>query len=187
MKWLLTVFLGLSLLCSWSARAQDAATDERINKLSGQIEDLIAAHKTLQKQLTEISQRVDDLREQVGKPNASYITHDDLKPLADSIREVDRKRIQDAENIQKQLVNIQKLAAQTPPPRRTEKAPPEKEKERPQKGFEYQVQTGDTLSSIIQAYRDQNVKVTLDQVKKANPGLKPEKMHVGQVIFIPAP
>lgn len=46
---------------------------------------------------------------------------------------------------------------------------------------------GDTLSTIVQAYRDNNIKVTMDQILKANPGLKPERMRVGQKIFIPAP
>jgi LysM repeat protein len=164
------------------AQAQESAIEERFNKLQGQIEDLITAHKALQRQLSEIGQRVNELREQAARPNPGAVTHDDLKPLADSIREVDRKRLQDAEKIQSQLLTIQKLAAATPPPRAPERPP-----ERTQKGFEYQVQKGDTLSSIIQAYRDQNVKVTLDQVLKANPGLKPERLQVGQVVFIPAP
>jgi len=184
MKRFLAAAAALSLLASVPLFAQDAATEERINKLNGQIEELMTAHRTLQKQLSELAQRVDDLREQSGKPNASYLTHEDLKPLADAIREVDRKRIQDAENIQKTLLNIRQLVAQTP----TKK--PEKavvKDERPQKGFEYQVQPGDTLSTILQAYREKNVKVTLDQVLKANPGLKPERMKVGETIFIPAP
>jgi LysM repeat protein len=57
----------------------------------------------------------------------------------------------------------------------------------PDKGFEYEVKKDDTLSLIVKAYRDNNIKITMDQVLKANPGLKPEKMRVGQKIFIPAP
>jgi LysM repeat protein len=54
-----------------------------------------------------------------------------------------------------------------------------------EKGYEYTVQSGDTLSAIVQAYRDQGVKVTVDDVLKANPSLKPSSMRVGQKIFIP--
>jgi LysM repeat protein len=57
----------------------------------------------------------------------------------------------------------------------------------PEKGFEHEVKSGQTLSAIIQAYRDQGVKVTLKQVLDANPTLKPERMKAGQKIFIPAP
>lgn len=186
MKRLFPILTVCCLLLASEAPAQDPATEERLNKLAGQIEDLITAHKALQSDISGLSRRLDDLREQVGKPNVDYATHEDLKALADSIREVDRKRIQDAENIQKQLLTIQKLAASAPAPsvRKQEKTP---QVDRPQKGFEYTVQPGDTLSSIIQACRDQNVKVTLDQVLKANPGLVPERMKVGQTIFIPAP
>jgi LysM repeat protein len=57
----------------------------------------------------------------------------------------------------------------------------------PDKGFEYEVKSGDTLSAIIAAYREQNIKITLKQVLNANPGLDEKKLKVGQKIFIPAP
>ena len=57
----------------------------------------------------------------------------------------------------------------------------------PEKGFEHAVASGDTLSTIAQAYKEKGIKVTVDQILKANPGLVPEKMKVGQKIFIPAP
>ena len=46
---------------------------------------------------------------------------------------------------------------------------------------------GDTLSIIAKAYRDQGIKVTTDQILKANPGLDPKSLKVGQKILIPAP
>jgi beta-lactamase regulating signal transducer with metallopeptidase domain/LysM repeat protein len=55
------------------------------------------------------------------------------------------------------------------------------------KGFEYVIQKGDTLSIIAQAYKEKNIKVSNDDILKANPGLKAEKLKVGQKIFIPAP
>ena len=58
---------------------------------------------------------------------------------------------------------------------------------KPEKGFEHVVQSGDTLLGIVQAYREKNIKVTKDQILKANPGLVAEKMRVGQKIWIPAP
>ncbi|MEI9961901.1 MAG: LysM domain-containing protein [Limisphaerales bacterium] len=56
-----------------------------------------------------------------------------------------------------------------------------------QKGYEYEIHSGDTLSVIAKAYRDQGIKVTSDQILKANPGLDAKSLKVGQKIFIPAP
>lgn len=176
--------LASALICSWASRGQDAATEERLNRLAGDIEGLIVAHKGLQKQIQELSAQVESLREQMQRPNTSYLTSEDIKPIVESIREVDRKRLADAEKIQEQLKAIQRIAASAPPPPRTTKPPVA---DKPEKGFEYEIQPGDTLSTIAAAYRQQNVKVTTDQILKANPGLKPERLQVGQIIFIPKP
>ena len=47
--------------------------------------------------------------------------------------------------------------------------------------------TATRLSIIVKAYRDQGIKVTADQILKANPGLDPKNLIVGKKIFIPAP
>ena len=49
------------------------------------------------------------------------------------------------------------------------------------------VEGRDTLSTIAQAYKEKGIKVTVDQILKANPGLVPERMRTGQKIWIPAP
>jgi LysM repeat protein len=55
------------------------------------------------------------------------------------------------------------------------------------KGFEHVIAPGDTLSTIAQAYREKGVKVTSEQILKANPGLKEKSLQPGQKIFIPSP
>ena len=57
----------------------------------------------------------------------------------------------------------------------------------PQHGYEYPVQSGDTLSAIARAYKDKGVKVTVQQIEKANPGLTATTLYVGKTIFIPDP
>ena len=54
-----------------------------------------------------------------------------------------------------------------------------------QNGYEYEVKPGDTLGLIIKAYRDKGVKVTLAQIKAANPKMNPEVLIPGHKIFIP--
>ncbi len=184
------------LLCSLAAtstlRAQDAAAEERYNKLNGAIEDLIASQKAQQKQLNELAREISNLREQASKPNASYATEEDVKRLAEALKEVDRKRIEDAEKIHNELLHIGKSISQAAPPPPKKQKDKEKteviEKAKPsEKGYEYVVQKGDTLSIIAQTYRENKIKVTPEDIIKANPGLKAEKLRPGQKIFIPAP
>jgi LysM repeat protein len=188
----IALLLSAMTMCSTSAlRAQDAATEERMNKLSGAIEDLKAANEALRKHLDALLKEVETVREQANKPTGNYASQESLKQLADVVREVDRKRVEDGEKVRTELLNLRKillnqpaLAKRTTPPPTTEIPPAEK----PQNGFEYVVQKGDTFSTIVQACREQKkLKVTGEQIQKANPNLKPDKIYPGQKIFIPAP
>jgi LysM repeat protein len=193
MKRIAIVAVGIALLAGPAVRAQDAASEERYNKLSGQLEDLRANQESLHKKIEALAQAIEGLRGQVNKPTGNYASDEDLKRLADAVKEIDRKRLEDYEKIRTELKNLGKsLSAPTPAVRKTVSTPvadnSNSEKSNvPDKYFEYQVKKGDTLSIIVQAYRDNNFKLTMDQVLKANPGLKPEKMRVGQKIVIPAP
>jgi septal ring factor EnvC (AmiA/AmiB activator) len=180
------LFLASALLCPAVGHAQDAATEERLNKLSGKIEDLIAAHETFRKHLTDLSRELQALREQQGKPSPNYAAQEDLQRVADAVKEVDRKRVEDNEKVRSELLKIAKLL-NAPPIRKTADPGPTEKAHIPDKGYEYVIQKDDTLSAIVQAYREKNIKVSIDQILKANPGLKPEKMQLGQKIFIPAP
>lgn len=188
------ILMFASVLCAAPALcAQDAATEERLNKLSGQIDDLIAGQKTLRDQMAELSRELQSLRDEQGKPNTSYANHDELSRLADAIKEVDRKRLEDNEKIHADLLKLGNSLALPPVSHKKphEPAPPNNvvpdKTAVSDKGFEHEIQPGDTLSGIVQGCRDKNIKVTIDQILKANPGLKPEKLKTGQKIFIPAP
>ncbi|HZR21467.1 MAG TPA: LysM peptidoglycan-binding domain-containing protein [Verrucomicrobiae bacterium] len=193
MKRIALFALGLALAIPAALPAQDAATEERLNKLSGQIEDLRASNEALNRRLETLTKDIDALRSQMDKPAGNFASDEDLKRLADTVKEIDRKRLDDYEKIRTELKSLGKtLAASAPSSVRKSSPPPVIEASNdkgsvPDKGFEYQVKHGDTLSLIVQAYRDNNIKVTKDQILKANPGLIPEKMKVGQKIFIPAP
>jgi LysM repeat protein len=193
MKRIAILALGFALSAGPALRAQDAASEERFNKLAGQIEDLRANQEAITKRIEALGKEIESLRAQVDKPTGNYASDEDLKRLAEAVKEIDRKRLEDYDKIRLELKNLGKsLAAPTPVVHKTVPSPvadnPTSEKSNiPDKGFEYQVKKGDTLSIIVQAYRDNNIKITMDQVLKANPGLKPERMRIGQKIFIPAP
>lgn len=202
----ISLLLAALLLCGISkVRGDDAATEERLNQLSGKIEDLIASQETQRKQLADLRREIESLREQASKPTGNFAAQEDLKRVADAVKEVDRKRLEDYDKIRTTIKELgTSLAAQ--PPQRTKKSDsatmeiaqadkhPKSEKtakseksEKSEKGFEYTIKSGDTLSGIVAAYREQNIKVTKDQIIGANPGLVPEKMRLGQKIWIPAP
>ncbi len=183
-------------------RAQDAATEERLNKLSGRIEDLIAAQESMRKQISDLSRELQSVNEKASKPVGNFASQEDLNRLKKAVEEVDRKRIDDAEKVQKQLLKLREdilknLNSLPPPPKKTT---PKKEHDvtpppdnsttsstENEKVFQYVVQPGDSLSMIAQAYREKNIKVSVDQILKANPGLTEKKLKVGQKIYIPAP
>jgi LysM repeat protein/uncharacterized small protein (DUF1192 family) len=197
MKRISLLCIMLALAVRPAARAQDAATEERLNRLGGKIEDLIAAQGEQDKRITALTREIAELREQLGKPNASYASQDELRRLGEAVKEVDRKRMDDNERIHSELLKLGKSLAQpSPAPKKPAAAPPasnDSDSKAPAAGgdkglgFTYKVQQGDRLSTIAQAYREKNIKVTVDQILKANPGLVAEKLKVGQEIWIPAP
>ncbi|MGO8927226.1 MAG: LysM peptidoglycan-binding domain-containing protein [Limisphaerales bacterium] len=190
-------FLLVTLaLCSASApavRAQDAATEERLNKLSARIDDLEASRDALKKRVEDLAKDVDSVREQAAKPTANYARPEDLNRLADAIKDVDRKRMEDADKIHAELLKLRDVlkAPLTSPKAKT--TPPPKEKSAPEqpaadaKVFPYTIRPDDTLDAIVQAYKEKNIKVTVAEILKANPGLKPERLIPGKKIYIPAP
>jgi len=193
MKQISLLLLALTLGAVPAARAQDAATEERLNKLSGQIEDLIAGQKQMKERLASLAREMENLREQASKPTASYAAQEDLKRLADSVKEVDRKRLEDYDKIRAELLKLGKvLSAPTPTSKKsastTTADSPDATKASPSaKGFEYVIEKNDNLSAIVKAYAEKNIKVTTEQILKANPGLDPNRLRVGKKIFIPAP
>jgi septal ring factor EnvC (AmiA/AmiB activator) len=191
MKRISLVCLLVALCGAPLSRAQDAATEERLNKLKGDIESIIESQQVLNKKLDQLTRELEAVREQAAQPKGNFASQDRVDAIAKAVAEVDKKRMQDADKIKTELENIRKGLLQATPPSPSAKkkanpvadAPPEKD----QQGFEYTLKAHDTLSTIVQAYREQKVKVTVDQILKANPGLKADRLIVGKTIFIPAP
>ena len=194
MKRISFLLVTLALCAAPGLRAQDAANEERFNKLSGRVDDLSAAQEVIKKQLNDLSRDVENLRDQASKPTGDYVRTEALNRLADAIKEVDRKRLEDADAIRAELLKLRKLLEAPVPsgkktsptriPKDTTAAPTQTASD---KGFEYVIQSGDTLGAIVQAYKEKHIKVTVKQILDANPGLKPESLKVDQKIFIPAP
>jgi nucleoid-associated protein YgaU len=187
--------LGALLLLAPALHAQPALppeVQERLQRLEGLVEDLLASQAALQKNLAALRDEMQAVREESRRAGdrlgERFVSHEDLRKLAEALREVDRKREEDKRLI---LEEIKKLA-QTPAPPAPREATRSAPREKPaaavaQKGYTYKIKPGDTLSAIAQAYAQSGVKVTVDDILKANPDLKPNRLPVDREIFIPDP
>ncbi|MGH7971198.1 MAG: hypothetical protein ACREIC_20955, partial [Limisphaerales bacterium] len=79
------------LLAVLTVRADDATTEERLSKLSGQIADLQAGQEALRRQYDSIARDLDSMREQLAKPSGNYAAVEDLNRLRDALKDVDQK------------------------------------------------------------------------------------------------
>lgn len=137
-----------------------------------------------------LEKKFNDLSDKLNQPGANHFASaDDLKKLADQVQEVDKKRRSDNEQILKELEKLDKALGvasashKSAPVAATDNSTPSG----PQKGYYYEIKSGDTLSAIARAYREQGIKVSVDQILAANPGLNPKNMVVGKKVFIPDP
>ena len=207
MKRLILTGLFALLSCPAIPAADDPAakqeTDERLTRLNADVESLVSANASMQKRLSAMADEIKALRDEQARQANTSSVQEDLKRLAEKIVEVDRKRQSDKDLI---VEKIEKLgAAMTQPAvkpsvgkmREPSDSHPDRTDRRErasvsEKGFEYVVQKGDNLSSIVNEYNAEFKKkgmktISSKLVLDANPNLKPEKMHVGQKIFIPMP
>jgi septal ring factor EnvC (AmiA/AmiB activator) len=82
MKRILIWLLALSFSVA-AARAQDDATQQEINKLNGQIQDLSDAQAVQAKRITALDKEISELRD---KSNGSGANSDDLQKLASQVQ-----------------------------------------------------------------------------------------------------
>jgi LysM repeat protein len=190
----ISLWLFIFIFTASLARAQDAATQQQIDKLYGQMQDLIEAQAAQTKRIEALEKQVSDLGDKLNQPAASGSADaDDLKKLAAQVQEIDKKRQADNDLILKQIEKLGKVSGGSTGHKSsavstttsTDTSTPSASG--PQKGYDYTIAANDTVSAIAKAYRAQGVKVTSAQILAANPGLNPNSLVVGKKIFIPDP
>ena len=197
--------LFIAGLCAAPVHAQSSATQQQIDELNGRIQTLLEGQAANERKLAELSRSLSELREKVSAPAPNdFAGRDDVKRLAETVRELAGKQQADKEHILESIRELGKTITDVPPTsgkRKKNSAPKNDPKPdgdtkgeaksdapaTPQVGHEYKVKAGDSLGAIVKAYRDAGVKVTTTQILKANPGLDPNKLYVDKVIFIPDP
>jgi LysM repeat protein len=192
----ISLWLFIFTFTVFAARGQDAATQQQIDKLSGQIQDILVTQETQTKRLDALEKQISDMGDKLNQPAAANdsASADDLKKLAAQVQEIDKKRQVDNEQILKTIEKLGKVSGGSAGHKSTSNVATTASTEAstpnagvPQNGYEYPVAAGDTVAAIAKAYRAKGVKVTSAQILAANPGLDATKLYVGQKIFIPDP
>ncbi len=172
---------------SASAVADRQYSEERYKRLNSAVEDLQASQLILQKRISALVEELHSMREQQAKSAQNYPSREDLKKLWERIQELDRKREEDKKLILEEIRKLAVTPAPSPEPVEKKNSLPEPAPAGPQKVYEYEVKPGDTIAAIVAAYQQNGIKVTLDQVLKANPNLKPKSLRPRQKVIIPVP
>jgi LysM repeat protein len=180
------IFLLLTLLLTVATSklsAQDtAALEERVKQLNGYVQDLLEDKANQKRQIEALSKEVSALREQQqNQPKGNYASQEDLRALVKQVQEIEDNRKSDREVILKEIERLAKVPART-----TVKPAGNPRTDLPEKAAEHTIASGDTLSTIAAAYsKEFNAKITTDLIMKANPGLDPLKLKVGQKVLVP--
>ena len=185
--------------------AWQADFEERLKTATTTASDNERHLNDLQKEVTSLGEAVQKLRQELVDFRAAAASLESLKALADQLQKVENNRLKDVDMVQNKLADLARTIAnapQIPPPsvpsrvsdsggtrpispKNTHTKPPADVTE---EGVWHSVESGNTLSGIVSAYREQGIKVTQKMIKDANPTTKNwEMLRVGQKIWIPKP
>jgi cell division protein FtsB len=193
LSWGVLFFVLAGMTAPVAVFGQGASLDVRAlredyRRIQSQLEDLLAAHNALKKEMGQLRSELRRVRATSAERDPNTVTREDLESLAKSIREVDRKRVGDKELILKEIRSLISKA-----PAVGNKPKPPKVSAKPEKYFEHEVISGEVISTIVAAFNAQLKKrgdkkmITTKSVLNANPGLDPTKMPVGRILIIPDP
>jgi LysM repeat protein len=169
---------------------------EKVERLSGDVERLTQDNLALRNKISALSEELGRIREEVAKASNNSNVQGDITRLGEEIKNLDRQRIKDNELIAQKLKDLASMIREvpsTPAVRPPSRKPSTDETTSAAVGahFEHKIESGDTLSTIVEAYnqelKKQGSRITMKQVMDANPGVNWNKLRIGQKIIIPAP
>ena len=164
------------------------ALREDYRRIQSQLQDLLAAHNALKKEMGQLRSELRRVRAKSAERDPNTVTREDLESLAKSISEVDRKRVGDKELILREIRSLINKA-----PAVGNKPKPPKVSAKPEKYFKHTVKPGQTISEIVDAFNENLIeigskkKISVKSVLNANPDVDPNNMPVGRVLIIPDP
>jgi hypothetical protein len=122
-----------------SSAVSRAEMEENYKKLKGDVDLLLEIKGSQAKKIQELEAEIVSLRSQMSKPQGNYASAEDVKTLADAIKQVDQKRIADNKELRSDVTDaIGKLgktlvAQQQPRPQTNPTPTPKDTSEKPDK------------------------------------------------------
>ena len=166
--------------------AERQQMEERHKQLRAAYEDLVDALELQRRQLEELRDEVDQMKRTPQVDESKFATKSDVARIERALKDLNdgwnAKREEDRKVIVDQLKQLKQSTQSSPSPSK-----PSTPSKTYSTYYEYKIESGDTLTTVIKAYNESGIPVTLDQVKGFNPGLNVDKIVVGQVIKIPDP
>jgi len=144
----------------------------------------------LEQSVASLSREIRRLKDDNAHSNTRLVTREEFNTLVEKLKEIDKKREEDNRlivNSINTLKDIAKVPAPTP-----SRPKPSTDHTEALETVDYKIKEGDLLYKIIAAYNDEYARqgrgrITLEQVKEANPELNPNRIIPGRVIRIPVP
>jgi regulator of replication initiation timing len=152
----------------------EAAHDQERQTMIDEVAKLVASNKSGTKTTSHKKEITADIPVKAPEPDADT----EKKPAAAAHETPAAADPASGANITPSTASTPASAGAT-----TDDTPPPK----PQKGYYHIVATGETLTLICTAYREQGIKVTVGAIQKANGLSEKSVLKVGQKLFIPKP
>ena len=182
---------------SAQSRATNAANfvaeqqaEERYRRLYAIVEDLQAANLMLQQRIERMETQLAKSIQNANDQKADTVTNDQLDLLSNrftkELQTLENRRAEDNRKILQEIKRIATRPNPVPSPRvvteKTKPSPP------PYTGpvYEITIEPGYTISGIAQKYREQGHEISEEDIIRANPGIDPRRLKIGQVINVPA-
>jgi LysM repeat protein len=154
------------------AADQIEAINDQHNKMVEEMEKLKAQIKAISEENAGLAKQVAEIKTQALKEREAL-----LDQISKLLAEQEKRLTEKIQQVAKAKTE------ETPRKPTPAKEPAANVKE--EEGYDHVVQSGQTLWSIAQAYRDKGVKVTVEDIRKANNLKEGQGLRSGQKLFIP--
>lgn len=194
------LFLGLFsgfLLAQAPGDREDAETERRkILRAADLVDSIQVQQEQFQSRITDLEARLKGITEKCENLlTENQKLRGDLATLKSGLEKSEESRIKEREVLLKEIGSLISEKTKNVPSshdallkvreEETKKTSESTSPEKPESGFYYTVQKGDTLSAIADAYKANGVNITIQDIRDANKLTKKDVIRTGQKLFIP--